>query len=178
MSTWVALEKFQKTVEKTTCGIAAGIILFMVFPVSIDVILRYLFRSPIPQVYDLSEFMIVGATYLAIAYVQTIKGHIKIEAATARLSEKWKAGLDIFGYGLGAGLFAVITWQSAALAWEAWVTQDHTMGVINLPLWPAKSIVPIGTGLLCLRLVSDILLEIGKLRGIVHAHHSMKEVEK
>jgi TRAP-type C4-dicarboxylate transport system permease small subunit len=178
MRAWVALEKFQRTVEKTTCGIAAGIILFMVFPVSIDVVLRYLFRSPIPQVYDLSEFMIVGAAYLAIAYVQAIKGHIKIEAATARLPEKWKIVLDIFGYGLGAGLFAIITWQSARLAWEAWVTQDHTMGVINLPLWPAKSIVPIGTALLCLRLISDIIWEIGKLRGIVLEDHSMNEEAK
>jgi len=178
MRAWVALEKLQRTVEKTTCGIAAGIILFMVFPVSIDVVLRYLFRSPIPQVYDLSEFMIVGAAYLAIAYVQAIKGHIKIEAATARLPEKWKIVLDIFGYGLGTGLFIVITWQSARLAWEAWVTQDHTMGVINLPLWPAKSIVPIGAGLLCLRLISDIVLEIGRLRNVILEHPSMNEEAK
>ena len=170
-----AVDKVQRTIEKIACGIAAGIILVMVFPASLDVILRYLFHAPIPQVYDFSEFMIVGAVYLAVAYVQAIKGHEKIEAATSWLPEKGKAALDIFGYLIGVVLFAVITWQSSRLAWEAWITHDHTMGIIHIPTWPAKSMVPIGSGLLCLRLISDVFVDFAKYRKIIPGDNTLME---
>jgi TRAP-type C4-dicarboxylate transport system permease small subunit len=135
----------------------------MMFPITADVILRYGFRSPLHGSLELGEFMMIGIVYLSIAYIQAVKGHIRIEVGSAWLPKKFQIAMDIFGYAIGLALFSIIAWRSGQLAWEAWITKDYTMGVVYFPLWPAKSIVPIGTGLLCLRLLSDMIRDSAKL---------------
>ena len=158
-----AIDKTQRTIERAACYAAAGLVFIMIFPTTLDVILRYIFNAPLPDIFQLTEFMMVGLVYLAIAYVQSIKDHIKIELVTSRLPQKLQDGLDLFGYIIGLLIFLMITWQSGRLAWEAWVNEDYTMGIVHLPLWPAKSVLPIGTGLFCLRLILDILFGCAKL---------------
>ena len=158
-----AIDSSLRAVERSACYAAAGIVFIMIFPTTLDVILRYVFNAPLPDIFQLTEFMMVGLVFLGIAYVQSIKDHIKIEIVTAWLPKKIQVYLDIFGYIIGLIIFSVITWQSSRLAWEAWITQDYTMGIVHFPLWPAKSILPIGTFLFCLRLVMDILLGFNEL---------------
>ncbi len=157
-------DRVLRKVERGACYIAAGLVFIMIFPTTLDIFLRYIMEEPLPAIFQLTEFMMVGVVYLGISYVQSMKEHIKIEMATAWLPKRGQDLLDIFGYLVGLLLFAIMMWQSGRLAWEAWVTQDYTMGIIHFPLWPAKSIIPIGCGLLCLRLLLDIFLDIQKLR--------------
>jgi TRAP-type C4-dicarboxylate transport system permease small subunit len=167
-------------VEKVFCYVAAGLVFIMIFPTTIDVIFRYIMEEPLPAIFQLTEFMMVGVVYLGISYVQSLKEHIKIEMATSWLPPRGRDFLDVFAYLVGLLLFAIITWQSGRLAWEAWVTQDYTMGIIHFPFWPAKSIIPIGCGLLCIRLLLDIFLGIQGLRrgGPVSRAMSLTEVDK
>jgi TRAP-type C4-dicarboxylate transport system permease small subunit len=153
-----------RRIESGVCYVAAGLVFIMIFPTTLDIFLRYIMEEPLPAIFQLTEFMMVGVVYLGIAYVQSLKEHIKIEMATTWLPQRGQDLLDIFGYLAGLVLFVIITWQSGRLAWDAWVTQDYTMGIIHFPLWPAKSIIPIGCGLLCIRLLLDIFLDIEKLR--------------
>lgn len=159
------IERIQRKVEKTACYIAAGLVLVMIFPTTVDVVLRYIFHQPLPEIFQLTEFMMVGVVYLSIAYVQSIRDHIRIEMATSWLPKKYQEGLDIFGHIVGLIIFGFITWQSARLAWEAWVTQDYTMGIVHFPLWPAKSILPVGTGMLFARLLMDAIKDVLELQG-------------
>lgn len=164
MNRIISFEKKLKKVERICCYFAATLVFIMIFPTTADVILRYIFNSPLPEMIQLSEFMMVGVVYLAIAYVQQLKEHIKIEAVTQWLPQKIQECLDIFGFGIGLIICSIITWHSGRIAWEAWVTGDYTMGIVQFPLWPAKSILPFGMGLLSLRLTLDIILNIYNLR--------------
>jgi len=163
MQALLSLEKWLKKIERGFSYTAAGLVFVMIFPTTLDVILRYIFNAPLPEMFQLTEFMMVAVVYLAIAYVQQLKDHIKIEIVTQWLPQKVQEALDLFGYLVGLVIFTIITWQTSRLAWEAWDTQDYTMGIVHFPLWPAKSILPIGIGLLCLRLLLDILTGLLKL---------------
>lgn len=155
-----AFDRQLRKVEKAACYAAAGLVFVMIFPTTVDVVLRYGLDEPLPSIFQLTEFMMVGVVYLGIAYVQSLREHIKIEMATSWLPPRAQDLLDIFGQLVGFAVFAVMAWQTGRLAWEAWVTQDYTMGVVHFPLWPAKSIIPAGCGLLCLRLALDTAMEI------------------
>lgn len=163
MQVLFSAERWLNKIERGFCYTAAGLVFVMIFPTTVDVILRYIFNSPLPEMFQLTEFMMVGVVYLAIAYVQQLKDHIKIEIATQWLPKKGQDILDLFGCLVGLLIFAIITWQTGRLAWEAWDTQDYTMGIVQFPLWPAKSILPIGVGLLCLRLLLDFLIGFARL---------------
>ena len=158
------LDKKLEKIEKRSCKVAAALVFIMIFPTTLDVLLRYTMDEPLPSMIQLTEFMMVGVVYLGISYVQSIKEHTKIEMATTWLPQRGQDFLDTFGYLVGLFIFLIITWQGARLAWDAWVTQDYTMGIIHFPLWPAKSVLPLGCGLLCVRLALDILLSIKKLK--------------
>jgi len=163
MQTLIFFEKQLRKIERAFCYAAAGLVFVMIFPTTVDVFLRYVFNAPLPEMFQLTEFMMVGVVYFAIAYVQQLKDHIRIEAATQWLPPRIQEILDIFGYGVGFIIFAIISWQTGRIAWEAWETADYTMGIVQFPLWPAKSILPIGTGLLTLRLLVDIILNFNRI---------------
>ena len=152
-----------KSVVKALAWISSGIVFVMMFFLTADVVLRYLFNRPIIGVYQLAEFMVVGVVFLSVAYVQTLKGHIKMEVATSWLPLKGQIALDIFGYLVGIAVFSVIAWHSGKIAIHAWRIKDVSMGMVQFPLWPAKSLVPFGSGLLCLELFSNVLGDLAML---------------
>ena len=169
MQALLILEKWLRKIERGFCYTAAGLVFVMIFPTTLDVILRYVFNAPLPEMFQLTEFMMVAVVYLGIAYVQQLKDHIKIEIVTQWLPKKIQEALDLFGILVGLVIFAIITWQSGRLAWEAWETQDYTMGIVQFPLWPAKTILPVGVGLFCLRLLLDVLI------GLLQLGHSQAD---
>lgn len=136
--------------------LSAAIVVFMMLLTTGDVVLRYGFNRPIQDSFELSQFMLVAIVFLGIPYLQSIRGHVSIEFATARLSPNTREILKIFGHVIGLFAFAIVTWRSGYYAWQAWETNDYTMGIMQYPLWPAKSIVPLGSGMLCVRLILDI----------------------
>ena len=54
--------------------------------------------------------------------------------------------------------------DSGLLAWNAWVTGDYDMGLIEIPFWPAKSVMTVGIGLLLWRFITDIGHHVAELR--------------
>jgi TRAP-type C4-dicarboxylate transport system permease small subunit len=127
--------------------------------------MRYVFNSPIQGTFELSEFGLVGIVFFSIAYIQSEKGHIKIDIATTWMSRNGQMALDIFSYLLGIAFFAIVFWQSGKMAWKAWIIKDYTMGLVEFPLWPAKFLVPYGAGLICLQFLSNLVQDILKMFG-------------
>ena len=157
------LDRWLKLIVNISAGIAAGIVFIMMFPISIDVVLRYVFNKPLHGTYQLAEFMMVGAVYMSVAYVQLHREHIKLELATSWMHPKNQLKLDIFGQLVGFAIFTIISWQSGKMAWQSWITDDYTMGIVEWPLWPAKASVCYGSGLLVLQILSDVIRDSVKL---------------
>lgn len=154
----------QNAVEHWLTIVAAGIIMVMIFLTAIDVVLRYIFNSPLPGAYELQEFLLVGVVFLGLGYIQSMKGHLSVDVLTSRMSPKNQTVFNILSYVICLFIFGIITWQAGLRAWIAFDTGQVREGLVRYPLWPAKMMIPIGAGLLCLRLVRDLLVESGKLR--------------
>ena len=137
--------------------IAAGFILVLMFLTTTDVVGRYVFNAPIVGAYEVSQIMLVAIVYLGLAYVQRMKGHVKVDAFTSWAPQRVQWALDAFGYLVAALVVALMTWRSGVEAWQALVTQDHIQGLFRIPFWPGKSLLPLGAGLLCIRLIADVV---------------------
>lgn len=160
------IEQWQNIGERWLGGVAAGIVMVMMCLTSIDVVLRYVFNSPLPGVYELQEFLLVGVVFLGLAYTQSLRGHINVDLLPNRLSPPVQIKLSILAHVTSLIIFAIITWQSGIRAWTALVTGQCREGLISYPLWPAKWMLAIGTGFLCFRLALDTLLDFHRLRTI------------
>ena len=156
-----------RPVEIAFSRITGVVIMAMMLLTATDVIGRYVFNSPIQGSYEITEFMLVAVVFLGIAYVQLVKGHVKVEVATSWLPQRAQLALDIFAYFIGLVMFSLITWQSGIYAWDAFVTKEYTWGLLQLPLWPAKSFVTIGCAFLAIQYLADIITDSARLvRGV------------
>ena len=158
------LQQFQRQVETFFNGVAASVVVFMMGLTTVDVVLRYVFNSPIPGVYTLCEMLIIGIVYLAIAYVQQQKSHIRVDIFIDRIEGPPRFAFELATLILALVSFSLMAWQSGLLAWDAWVTGDYEMGLIEYPFWPPKSVMTVGLVLLCLRFITDIKNMVVQLR--------------
>lgn len=153
------IERFLRAVGLLAIGVA-------MFLTTVDVVLRYVFASPVPGGFYLSQFLLVAMVALPLAYCQEIKAHIRVDFLLTRIPKKAGVAIDVCTMILALALFSFATYTGAIEARRAFLTGDYVGSVVvDYPLWPAKSLLPIGTGCLCLRLLIDVARGVQNLRG-------------
>jgi TRAP-type C4-dicarboxylate transport system permease small subunit len=158
-------ERSLTTVELAALRINIFIIFAMMLTVVYGVIMRYIFNVPVRWVAELSEFMMVALTFLALAYVQRQRKHIIIKIFIERRSNMTKVVLGVVTDLAAFFIFVLLTWASWKFALQAW-RSGFTSDAADIPLFPPRLLVPIGAGLMCLQLLADVVQGIGLLLGI------------
>ena len=144
----------------------------MMLLVVADVLGRKLFNAPIQGAIEVTELTLVVMVYLSVAYVQGRREHIRLELFSSRLSGRALRRLELFSLAVALVICLVITWRIGLFAWESWSTGDHTMGLVEIPIWPSKVAVFFGFVVLSLRLAIDIA---GALLGAETGHAGRDE---
>ena len=163
------MSRFFKVVQGISLGgesLGRIVLLVMMLLISADTIFRYVFHSPIDGTMELSEFFMIAIVYPSLAYAQHLKAHVRVELFVMRLSERGQTVLGIFTDTIGLILWLIIGWKGWDMAVRAWTLGDTTSGILPLPLFPAKVLIPFGAALLCIQLLFDIY---GKLRLLAGA---------
>ena len=154
---------WQIRIEKMSTGVAAGVIFSLMCLVVADVFGRKAFNSPIQGSIEVTELTLVVMVYLSVSYVQARREHVKLELFSSRLSERALYGLNLLGLFIALVISVIIMWQVGLFAWDSLITDDRTMGIVEIPIWPSKVTVFFGFVLLCVRLIIDIC---GVLMGV------------
>jgi len=158
----LAFKEWHGRIEDWCAAVSGTIIFGMMILSSIDIFGRYLLGSPIPSTYELLELSLPVAAYLSFAYVQRNKGHITIEFLIERLRPGVAAHLNLVALALMIGISALITWRTAIEAVTSFHEGEYTFGLIMYPVSPSRAFVTFGVGLLCLRLIAELIGQIRK----------------
>lgn len=148
-------DKAVSVISKYLFYLAAATVAASGLMTGFDVVARYIFSAPLPGVYQLQEMLLVTMIVAPLAYCQEKKIHIRVDVFLERLKGKGRAAFELAGVAIALVLFALVTWTTGKAAWVAWVSKDYYLGPIHYPYWPSKTMIPIGTGFLCLRLLID-----------------------
>ena len=131
-----------------------------------SVVTRYLFKASTDWQDETAVFLLVGATFLCGAFVQSIRGHVGIEAVSTLLSKRADAlrriGVDLLCLAF-CGMFA---WKSWTLLHESWVDKQTTSSSWAPPLWIPYSLMTIGMTLLALQLVVHVAASVNRARAV------------
>jgi TRAP-type C4-dicarboxylate transport system permease small subunit len=122
-----------------------------------SVVARYFFKTPTDWQDEASVFMLVGVTFFCTAYVQSLRGHIGIEALGTILPPKLNAARLFLVDLLSLAFCAFFAWKSWALCHEAWVDGQTTSSTLAPPLWIPYSMMAAGTTLLALQILVQVL---------------------
>ena len=151
-----ALEKY----NKLAVFLAMIALMLTSIILTYSVVVRYFFHQPTDWQDEASVFMLVGVIFLCSAYVQSLRGHIGIEALAGFLSPTAN-NIRMFIVDLISFVFcAFFAWKSWTLFHEAWVDGQTTSSTFAPPLWIPYSMMALGMTMLTLQLLVQVLTRI------------------
>lgn len=158
------IERLILGVEKLFDIVAAALMLLIMMIVVADVTLRYLFNSPLIWAYDMiGLYLMAGVFFLAISGTYALHKHIGLDIVVQRLGPKGRRLAEVLTSVVSIPLFFLIAKVGAERAYSNWISGDALAGLIAWPTWIASVLVPLGVGLLVLRMVFRLLGQLASL---------------
>jgi TRAP-type C4-dicarboxylate transport system permease small subunit len=152
------LDRAFSGLERFASALAAVAMFLIMAIVTSDVALRYLFNRPWGWSYDfISLYVIVGLFFLALSRTFAVNGHISVDLLHHYLSPTARRCCELIVCVLSAGLFALMTKAGAVRTWEHFVDSDVLAGAFPWPAWASAVFVPLGAGMITIRLVISAL---------------------
>ena len=151
------LPKLQVKAEGWLTLLAAGVVGVMMVITTTDVVARRVFGEHVKGSYEFVSLLFVYVIFFGLAYAQRQDGHITIGIVYDRLSRKARRPIEGVTLVICLVLFSLITWYSARTAWFNLLAGDTILGAMPVLTWPFRFGVPVGAGLLSLRLLTQIV---------------------
>ena len=156
-------ETFTSGVSKFLLGVCAIILFVMMLLISLEVTMRYIFNKSLFWSFEVVEYMLVGLTFLGLAYIQSLGKHIKVEFIFDRFRPRAKEVTSIITTMITLFLFIMVTIMGWHFAWEAWVENIKSWSITAIPQFPVRVAVPIGGFVMCLYLLIELSRNIAAL---------------
>lgn len=133
------------------------IVFMMLFTMS-EIIGRYLFNRPIKGHVEIVEMVMAGVVFLGIAFTQKVGGHVRMELFVVRvLKGRLRLIVESFTLLLALFLFVIIVVYSLEASFLYSIKMGDTTPLLLWPVWPSKLCIPVGSFVLCLRLVIELI---------------------
>lgn len=146
-------------------SIIGAFVLFLILGVTIaDVIADKLIKLPFPGSTELVMSIMPISVCAFLLSVQIKKRHIVIDIMVNMLRPKARVYLQLFTPFCGIFLFGLLTWLSIPLAIHSVRIGEHTGGNVGVPMYPAKVMIPIATGLVTVQLIIELIRILRDLR--------------
>lgn len=135
------------------CAVASGLLVCSLMLLLSAEILGRKVGHPIPGATEFAAFALVGIIFLGLSHCEEVRGHVRVEFLIARFSPRLRLAAELFIHTVGFLLYALMAWQTAIDAASSWSVLETVPGLMTLPVYPAKTLVPLGCGLISIQIV-------------------------
>lgn len=133
-------------------------LLALMFIVVADVALRYLFNSPLQWSYEvISSYLMPGLFFFAASHTLKAHAHVAVDIVHNYVGRRTRYALEALVSLLAAPAFLLCTVVSARNTWGDLQTAATSTSGLALPTWTISLMLPIGFGLLTLRLAINAI---------------------
>ena len=112
------------------------------------------------QVLSLNEicgYLLAAASFLALAGTLKAGAHIRVTMVLGSLGEGARRYVELFAFGFAACAAAYMTWHLANFAWISFRFNEVSTGVIRIPLAYPQATMAIGTLILTVALIDELV---------------------
>ncbi len=176
------MEILKRSISLATsaCSTISGwIVLIVTLLVTVDVVLRYVFRASIPASVEFTQVLLVLLVYLALGKAQEAKQHIRVEFLIEKMPSQMRRPWEFIVH-LFALLFIVIVfWESIGAFAYSFSVKEYYGGIVRVPIYPGRGAILVGCGLMIIQLLkdlADLFSPKSKLVGI--ASPEVREIEE
>ncbi|TMV08279.1 TRAP transporter small permease [Arenibacterium halophilum] len=136
-------------------GCAALVVIAVL--INLDILLRVLLGRALEMQFELTEFYLMPAlATLSLAWVYRQGGHLALEVDLSRIFGSARDIVRRLVQALAAAFFLIVCYVSGKYCLNAFLNDDVNFGVYDWPLGWSYLPVPLGTGVLALRLMHDM----------------------
>jgi TRAP-type C4-dicarboxylate transport system permease small subunit len=158
----LAADNILDHITKYAIYIAGFITLLMALVTTFGVVMRYVFKNPEHFTYEIAIFCLISSVALSLAYIQRQSRNIRVDFVSNYFPPKVQEillGIVVPLIALGYLVPLVCTsWEDA---WYSLSIGQRTYSAWGPYVGPFKLFIPVGAGLLCIVLISQLI------RGII-----------
>lgn len=148
------IDRFTERVGRAVSWIAVILVALTVF----EVITRRFFGRPTIWTHEVLGYVFAAHFMLAFGFTLLHHGHVNVDVLITRLSDRSRAILDIVLSVVFLGAFVyVFIKEGTAFAQRSWAVLERAPTAFNSPVYPAKTLIPVGAVLLGIQTVSNVL---------------------
>lgn len=153
-----SIGRFIDKVEKLCLGGSVVAVILMMLLVTADITGRKLFGMPVPGSVELTEdYLMISLVYLAMSYVYTEGGHVRVTLFRRFIPESMKTPIDVLLSLMGLVFFLIMTVRGWITMIRAIQFGEFSSSVLAYPLAPAYFILALGSALLCYRILETVI---------------------
>ncbi len=135
-------------------SVPAGLLMLLV--VVADVTGRALIKNGIIWAPALESLLLVVMAFSSVAVTYREGGLVSTDVLVSHLNRRIRLVVDVFGLLLGLGCCVIIIWLSAVSAFGA-IGDGSRPPTMNMPLWPWRMILPLGTAVLATEIIAKLV---------------------
>lgn len=147
MNKRAALDRFDHGTEAVAgalSAIAAAMIVALMFITVLDVGLRLLNMGSVRGGLEWTEVALVIAVYFGLMSAEVSSATIRTGIVTERLARRPRHVLRVIGMFVTIGFLLYMVDATLAQALPSIASQEFRFGVVAVPVWPAKAVIPLG----------------------------------
>jgi len=129
----------------------------------------------VPGTDSYAGYCMAAAGFLALAHTLKRGEHIRVTLILDHLGVRPRRWMELWALGAGVLLAGLFAWYSVRLAWQSWDFNDVSTGNDATPLWIPQLSMALGTLVLLVALVDELVLEARGLRRRQAAGVAFKE---
>ena len=137
--------------------LASALFIAIGFIVSYEVIMRYLFNSPTIWVNEVSRFLQIWATYLALTYSFHKQDFIRITVIYDRLNENGKKVLDFISFIFILIFSSFVVYYGWLIAYDSLKVGRTSSTILDVPSFLTELAIPLCFAFLVLRVILEII---------------------
>ena len=154
---WIdLLNRVNKPLITLIKHVALWILAGMMFLTFVDVLLRYVFNSPVPGDWELIEFMMGIVVTFSVVYCAYKKSHISVDLVIVNFPDRTRKLIDCITSLITLLLFILITWQAFLYMADEYGSR-LTSPVLYIPVYPFIATSAVAFVVLCLVLLVEFL---------------------
>jgi len=164
-SAWRAFSLALERITLVASDIAGGILWVMMVLITVDVVLRYAFNAPTKWANEFSRYFMVALVFLALSYAVKENAHIKVDILVAKLPRRIHDWLKVVTSILFLAYAAILFYFNWTFFAQSFALKTTSRTVIDVVLWPAQLLMPVGLAIMSLLLLCMIYTQIKSILG-------------
>ncbi len=153
------MRRFLNGLYNGAAWLAALMMVGLLVMVLLSIVSRLLhFHVPGTDAY--AGYLMAGAGSLALAHTLKRGEHIRVTLLLSVLKGGARRALEIWALLAASALSLLTAWYSARLVWQSHLFNDISTGNDATPLWLPQLGMAIGTAILAVAFIDELLLEI------------------